>query len=554
VTAVGIAPDGQTVALATKAGALVVLDARDGAVRVTAPLSTSQPVASSTVFENVSFLDDRRVLVGDDAGSAQVWDVGARPRRLAEHGPLALADELPAHAWSQDGRTYARAETSGHATVFDGVTGAQRGEAFSSVPPTFEPMAVDDTGVRAAFRYRGALSVFDRSARAAKAGRSRVELPGFSAAELLAFSPDGRWLLAAGAATIAVFALEQHARLATELPTELGPLPCRACRTDLAVDPLGRSLVWTDGPRVVCWDLRAGREGSVLQAGGPVAFTADGSMLVVGVAEGLGASPTPSGCPAAEPELRVPGVYAPGLSPLGGARMLAWGSSSEVARLVDLRLGREVRTYRARLDPSAYVGDVAVSSDGSAFALTVSTGDILWYDVETGAQVGVVHSGTGSPGALAFTPGSRRVARTTLTSVQLWDADGRLAGQFDGSAQRLRFSRDGQLLFGLDNQELLRVWDVPGRTELGTLQALPLVDDRGNPTADGAEHGLRTGMDLGPDGTLWLAAASAQPTGWTFSLPRWSRLACTWASRSLTRDEWLHYVGTKPPRDLSCGR
>jgi hypothetical protein len=277
-------------------------------------------------------------------------------------------------------------------------------------------------------------------------------------------------------------------------------------------------------------------------------------MLVVGVAEGLGASPTPSGCPAAEPELRVPGVYAPGLSPLGGARMLAWGSSSEVARLVDLRPGREVRTYQARLDPSAYVGDVAVSSDGATFAATISTGDVLWYDVETGAQVGVVHSGTDSPGALAFTPGSRRVARTTLTSVQLWDPDGRLAGQFDGSAQRLRFSPDGQLLFGLDNQELLRVWDVPSRTALGSLQALPLVDDRGNPTADGAEHGLRTGMGLGPDGTLWLAAASARPTGWTFSLQAWSRLACAWAGRSLTRGEWLRYVGTTPPRDLSCGR
>jgi hypothetical protein len=43
----------------------------------------------------------------------------------------------------------------------------------------------------------------------------------------------------------------------------------------------------------------------------------------------------------------------------------------------------------------------------------------------------------------------------------------------------------------------------------------------------GAEYGLRTGMDSGPDGTLWFAAASARPTGWTFSLPTWIRLACT---------------------------
>jgi len=417
-------------------------------------------------------------------------------------------------------------------------------------------MAVDDTGNRAAYLYHGNLSVLDRSARAAAAGRARVELPGFSGVERLAFSPDGRWLLAAGGTTIAVFDLKQQARLATELPTELGPLPCRACPTGLAVDPLGRSLVWTDGPRVVCWDLRTRRERFVIHsadASGQVAFTSDGSMLVVGMSAGLGTSPTPAGCPTARPVLRIPGMSSYRLSPLSAARMLALGSD-ELAELVDLRRGRKVRTYRAHLDSSAYIGDLAVSSDARTFAVTVSTGDILWYDVETGAQVGVAHSGTDSPGALAFTPGSRRVARTTATSIQFWDPDGRLAGQLDGSAQRLRFSPDGQLLFGLDNDELLRAWDVPSRTALGALQALPLVDDRGNPTAGGAEYGLRTGMDSGPDGTLWLAAASARPTGWTFSLPTWSRLACTWAGRSLTRDEWLHYVGTTPPSDLSCGK
>jgi WD40 repeat protein len=232
-------------------------------------------------------------------------------------------------------------------------------------------------------------------------------------------------------------------------------------------------------------------------------------------------------------------------------RMLAW-NLVELPRLVDLRLGREVRTYYGQLGSSALIGDVAVSSDARTFAVTIDTGDILWYEVETGAQVGVAHSNTNSAGAVAFAPGSRRVARTTATSIQLWDPQGSLVGQLDGSAQRLRFSADGQLLFGLDNEEVLRVWDVPSRTVLGTLQALPLVNDRGDPTADGAAYGLRTGMGLGPDGAVWFAAASARPTGWTFSLAAWHRLACTRASRSLRRDEWLRFVGTTPPSDLSC--
>jgi WD40 repeat protein len=550
-TAVGIAPNGHTAALVTRSNALVVLDARNGSVRGQALLDLP-----GAVVENLVFLDNQRVLVGDQVGRAQVWGIGAQPRQLSQHDQLSLGDELLAEAWSEDGRTYAVTTSTGQASVFDAVTGRQRGPDFASAPPTVGPMAVDDRGDRAAFLYRGSLSVLDRSPQAAGAGRARVGLPGFSRAELLRFSADGRWLLAAGATTIAVFDLQQRARLGTELPTELGPLPCRACRTSLAVDPLGRSLAWTDGSRVVCWDLRHHRQRSAIHSpdtAWSVAFTSDGSMLAVDTGAGLGVWPTPAGCPTAEPVARVGIDAGEGLFPLGGMRMLAWDFGA-LPRLVDLRLGREARSYGEKLPSSELIGDVAVSSDGRTFAVTVSTGDILWYDVDTGARVGVAHSNTGTAGALAFSPGSRRVARTTATSIQLWDPEGRLVGQLDGSAQRLRFSTDGQLLFGLDNEELLRVWDMPTRTALGTLQALPLVDDRGNQTAGGAEYGLRTGMGLGPDGTVWFAAASAPPTGWTFSFPTWQRLACTWAGRSLSREEWLRYVGTTPPSDLSCAR
>jgi WD40 repeat protein len=293
-TALGLAPDGRTVALVTKSNALVVLDTDNGGVRGDASLDLP-----SAVVQNLVFLDNRRVLVGDQVGRAQVWNVGTQLRQLSDHDQLSLGSELLAQAWSEDGRTYAITKSTRVASVFDAVTGRQRGPDFTSVPPTEGPMAVDDRGDRAAFLYRGTLSVLDRSANAAAAGRARVELPGFSRAELLRFSPDGRSLLAAGATTIAVFDLQQRARLATELPTEVGPLPCRACFTSLAVDPLGRSVAWSDGPRVVCWDLRNHRQGSVVRSpdgAWSVAFTSDGSLLVVSTATGLSVSPTPAGC------------------------------------------------------------------------------------------------------------------------------------------------------------------------------------------------------------------------------------------------------------------
>jgi WD40 repeat protein len=547
-TASGIAPDGLTVATATLSNALVVLDVRNGRVRDDVPLDLP-----GSAVKNLVFLDNRRVLVGDQVGRAQVWDVGTQLRQLSGHDQLSLGDELLANAWSEDGRTYAFTMSTRRASVFDAETGRQRGPDFLSAPPTAGPMAVSNRGDRAAFLYRGSLAMLDNSPEAEPVGRSRVELPGFARAELLRFSPDGRWLLAAGAATVAIFDLQQWARLVTDLPTELGPLPCRACVTSLAVDPLGRSLAWTDGPRVVCWDLRNNREGSVVHrpyGAWGVAFTSDGSMLVVSTETGLSVSSTPTGCPTSDLVSHVPsGAYSK-LIPLGGSEVLAW-DHRELPRLVDVRLGREVRTYGGQLGSSAFIGDVAVSSDTRTFAVTFNTGDIRWYDLDTGAEVGVAHADTGAAGALAFAPGSRRVARTTATSIQLWDP-GRLVGQLDGSAQQLRFSADGQLLFGLDNEEVLRVWDVQSRTRFGTVQALPLVDERGNPTAGGAEHGLRTAMGSTPDGMLWFVAASARPVGWTFSLPTWKQLACSLADRSLSREEWTRYVRTTPPSDLSC--
>ena len=282
-TSVAIAPDGRTVAVATRSGTLVVLDGRDGSVRGATSLGLSD-----TVIESLVFLDNQRILGGDETGEAQVWAVTTGLRRLSRHGELSLL-QPHARAWSADGRTYAQTEQTTEtatetASVFDAEAGRPRGADFASVPPTEGPMAVDDSGDRAAFLHAGSLSVLDRSPKAAAAGRGRIELPGFSRAELLMFSPDGNWLLAAGAATLAVFNLEQQARLATVLPAELGPLPCQACYTSLAIDPRGRSVAWTDGPRVLCWDLRNGRQGSVVHSPDTAwgaAFTTDGSMLVV---------------------------------------------------------------------------------------------------------------------------------------------------------------------------------------------------------------------------------------------------------------------------------
>jgi WD40 repeat protein len=549
-TSTAVAPDGRAVAVTTRSGHIVVLDGHDGRI-----LSQDSLGLPGTTPQSLRFLDARRLLVGDETGEAQLWTVSPYLRRVAQHGQLSLADELLAWAWSGDGRTYAITKSSHQTDVFDGTSGRLLGTGFASVPPTAGPMAIDDQGTLAAFIYHGELSVYDRSPQAGAAGRSRVDLPGFSSAQALSFSHDGRWLLAVGQQTIAVFDLRQLAALATELPPQLGDLPCRACVTTMAVDPKGRSVVWTDATGVMCWDLRHARQGAMLQGSdgvSGVAFTPDGSALAVSTGDGLATWPTPEGCPEGQSANRLPsGAYSQRLWAIDAARMLTW-DQVQAPQLVDLVHGRTIRTYGRAPTSSEYLGDLAVSSDARTIATTTSTGDIVWFDVDTGAHIGTAHTGTDNAGALAFLPASRRVARTTATTVQLWDPDGRQVGQFDGTAQQLRFSSDGTLLFGLDNDEVLRVWDVSSGQLLGTMQALPLADEHGNQVAGGAQYGGRTAMALGPDGKLWLAAANAHPTAWTFATPILNRLACQLAGRSLNRDEWRRYVGTQPPTNLSC--
>jgi hypothetical protein len=110
------------------------------------------------------------------------------------------------------------------------------------------------------------------------------------------------------------------------------------------------------------------------------------------------------------------------------------------------------------------------------------------------------------------------------------------------------------MLIGLGAGEVARLWDVPSRQRLGSLQVLPLVNDKGEAVAGGSAQGVRTEMVAGPGGTVWVAAASAHPTRWTLSKEAWSRLVCGWAGRSLTPAEWRQYVATTPPADLACER
>jgi WD40 repeat protein len=563
VQAIAVSPDASTIVAVLQNNTLVDLDAISGRMRYHVALGDA---ASGQYQDQAGFLQKDTVLVGNDIGTTQVWRTAPQPHRLSEGAQQAPTDEPVPAAWSGDGRTYVYA-LRGTAAVVRAATGQAHG-SFDGLPATNSAIAIDDSTNRLAYISNGLLTVRDRSAAASKAERTSIQLPGFANAEQIAFTADGRWLIAGGGDTLAIFDLRQRSRLATELPTEVAPLACNACTTSLTTDPRGRLVVWTDGADMVCYDVRSARQSRYRNTnpygGGQVAFTPDGSTLLSYTYAGtvsntsagtVGVWPTSAGCPSSVRWIRTNDYSPTGqLLPVDSNRVIVTSLAYSRIGLLDLRRKKLVRTYSLPNGGSTELSSAAVSSDARTMAVSLTTGKIMWFDISSGAVIGTNGSESGRYSNVTFEPGSQDVAQTTPTAVVLWDPRHGQVGRFEGSgsAQSVAFSHDGQLLVALDNQENLRMWDTAHQTLIGSLQALPLINDNGNPVAGGDAYGYRTSMALDDNNNLWLAAPSAHPTRWTLSPPMWSKLACIWAGRTLTHAEWRQYVGTSPPADLSC--
>lgn len=552
VQAIAVSPDALTIAVVLQNDTLVGLDSSNGRVRYRVALGSA---VLGQYQDHVGFLRNGTVLVGEQTGQAQVWRLAPRPRRLRETNQSAPGDQPAPDAWSSDGRTYAYAAGGGAVAVW-AATGHAR-VSFDPLPASIGAVAIDDSAGRLAYVSDGWLAVRDRSTGTSRVGSQSVQLPGFAAAQLLAFSSDGQWLLAGGPELVAIFNLRQRSGLATELPAQVAPLLCEACFTSLAVDPRGRIVVWTDGADIVCYSARSGPRRRYPNRNpfgqGEVAFTPDGSRLMSYTAAGyVGIWPVSAGCPSSVRWVRAGGDNGGGqLLPVDDQRVIVGSELPSSLRMLDLRRGKVVRTYSLP-GRSPQLSSAAISSDGRSLAVSLSTGNIVWFDTNSGAVLATKGSGSGRFSQITFLPHSLVVAQTTPTAVVLWDPRHGQIGSFGGSAQKLAFSHDGRLLYALGSEEDLHIWDTASRTLIGSLQGLPLFNDNGNPVAGGAAYGVRTSMAVDDNDGVWLAAASAQPTRWALSPNMWSKFACTWAGRPMTPLEWQQYVGTIPPANLAC--
>ena len=240
---------------------------------------------------------------------------------------------------------------------------------------------------------------------------------------LVAFSPDGRFLMLGGSAPDIVVC-----DLAGVLPDRLLGIPV-AETSDLKLSPDGRLLAVSSfhSGSIILWDLASGRERMTLRGHSSrvvcLAFAPDGRSLASAAVE--------------------------------DGSILIW----------DLATGRP----RRRLTPPiSCLLSLAYSPDGRLLAsASLKEKCVRIWDVRSGDPFRLIAGHSLPTRSVAFSPDGRLLATAAGDgTASLWSvATGRELRRLDGQADLLRniaFSPDGRTLAATGNDDDVRLWDVAG--------------------------------------------------------------------------------------------
>ncbi|GAA3148880.1 TIR domain-containing protein [Nonomuraea roseoviolacea] len=470
------------VAAGTGARAMTLLDARTGAHRSRAPA------------DGVAFSADERTAVrwGWDEAAAVTTDTG-------DVGAKQSLEALHASAVSPDGRSLALISTRTSATevtLWDLTEERPSPHPLPGALDGLEALAFSDDGRRLVAAGSGGAAVVWDTETALRPGRVAT-IPSAGALPLIVPAPDGT--RAAHPGPGASVALRD---LRTGRDAKLLDLPAEQSLDGLAFSPDGRHLLVTTGGEHLLWSMAEGQVVGRLPVTGEARFSGDGRVL--GVAD-------------EDP---------------------ATGRMTVVARRVPglAETGRVVLSDYAQpegLTSTLLKVQWTLNHAGDRLAETLTPGQYAEREVATGRRIigcdqraVVTSTGSGQPG---YAPGERELAVPGDDGV-LRFLDLRACGTRrtlrTGSGD-LAFSPDGALLAG---GEPLRLWDAATLEPLGE----PLLDT------------LQSGLQFTARGSLLAAGPQGTLREWPLAPEALARRACLLAARGLTREEWERY---RPPGD-----
>jgi eukaryotic-like serine/threonine-protein kinase len=343
-------------------------------------------------------------------------------------------------------------------------------------------------------------------ARRDRAGAMAWREPAWVAA--VAFSPDGRWLVAGSTdQTVTI----RDARTGTLRTTLRAPHPV----FHVAISSDGRWCGAGSGRDLALWEIAGGKPPRILKRHQGIYLTPDGKRFVSRVQTGLAIHDLESGR-----ELHAVAIpdSAGGDGLSRDCSRVATGAidkptGREDVRIWDLADGRLVKTLTGevsgRAEPRAPfskgVTAVALSPDGRWCALSGVRVITVW-DVEAGLVRYVVDTGAEPGWDVAFSPDSRWLVNAGGNGdnrVHIYDVvSGRLERRLTGHGahiSQVAFSPDGKRLASCDNGGGVRIWDLEA-TEAVTIA---LKAD------DWVTGSVNHDLAFGPGGRWLLAAGGA---------------------------------------------
>lgn len=189
---------------------------------------------------------------------------------------------------------------------------------------------------------------------------------------------------------------------------------------------------------------------------------------------------------------------------------------------------REAKTgiKRYAVCPSAEIGDIHVSADGTRFVLGETNGAIRVFDVATGSQLGRgMQHANGIQAVALNSDGSHLVTGSTEGTIRLWEvATSQPLGPpmaHSSTVWDVHFAEDGQTFSSIDWRGIVKHWPVPhlargevpdskAQLEKWTLTTL----DSGAPTLLNHQEWLaRSTVIENKSANLWFAD---QPDKWSW--------------------------------------